>query len=239
MANIEINQLPAASSLTGAEEIPMDQNSDTVKATAQDIANLVDLSLQKVTDGVGNNVTDNSIFIEGDTSVIEKRDSLGDPKVKLSQYSGKGRLELYNSDNYQTNLKNSLATDTREIELPNANGTLALLTDVGLPYKVYVAILTQSGTTAPIVTVLENTTGQTITWSYGTVGYYLGTYSTTFNAAKTVIFIGSSPYFYNGVVIGAGVGSTGDFIILSAKDSSGNYVNGALYNTAIEVRIYP
>ena len=33
------------------------------------------------------------------------------------------------------------------------------------PYKVYTALLTQSGTNAPVATVLENTLGGEIVWS--------------------------------------------------------------------------
>ena len=40
------------------------------------------------------------------------------------------------------------------------------------PYKVYSALLTQTGTSNPTATVLENTLGQTITWSYNGVGAY-------------------------------------------------------------------
>lgn len=39
-------------------------------------------------------------------------------------------------------------------------------------YKVYTALLSQSGTNDPVATVLENTLGQTITWSYNNVGSY-------------------------------------------------------------------
>jgi hypothetical protein len=40
MANVKISQLTSATTLTGAEEIPVVQGSSTVKTTAQDIADL-------------------------------------------------------------------------------------------------------------------------------------------------------------------------------------------------------
>ena len=46
-------------------------------------------------------------------------------------------------------------------------------------YKVYTALLTQSGTSNPTATVLENTLGQTITWSYNGVGVYSSSDITT------------------------------------------------------------
>ena len=47
----------------------------------------------------------------------------------------------------------------------NPDGSLVNLENTGRPYKVYTALLTQSGMTAPVATVLENTIGD-INWSY-------------------------------------------------------------------------
>ena len=43
------------------------------------------------------------------------------------------------------------------------------------PYKVYTALLTQSGTDAPVATVLENTLGYDIVWNRLNAGGYLAT----------------------------------------------------------------
>jgi hypothetical protein len=40
------------------------------------------------------------------------------------------------------------------------------------PYKVYTALLTQTGTSAPVATVLENTLGEEIIWVRNDVGDY-------------------------------------------------------------------
>jgi hypothetical protein len=50
--------------------------------------------------------------------------------------------------------------------------------------KVYTALLTQTGTNAPVATVLENTIGN-IVWSYDSAGTYFGTLSGAFTANKT------------------------------------------------------
>ena len=52
-------------------------------------------------------------------------------------------------------------------------------------YKVYTALLTQSGTDAPVATVLENTLGD-IVWTRDTTGQYLGTLTGAFISGKTV-----------------------------------------------------
>jgi hypothetical protein len=57
-----------------------------------------------------------------------------------------------------------------------------------LPYKVYSALLTQTGATDPTAIVLENTLG-TITFDYFTAGYYNILSSNLFVLDKTFIFI--------------------------------------------------
>ena len=66
---------------------------------------------------------------------------------------------------------------------------------VGRPYKVYTALLTQTGTNAPVATVLENTTGGTITWGRTSSGWYTATISnSSFLVSKVYIYcsIGSN-----------------------------------------------
>lgn len=55
----------------------------------------------------------------------------------------------------------------------------------GAAYTVYTAVLTQSGTSAPTATVLQNTLGGTVVWSYNSAGDYTGTLSGAFTSNKT------------------------------------------------------
>jgi len=64
-------------------------------------------------------------------------------------------------------------------------------------YKVYTAVLTQSSTSAPTPTVLENTLGGTIVWGYSSVGTYSGTLAGAFTSQKT-FFYASNEAAYNG-----------------------------------------
>ena len=59
------------------------------------------------------------------------------------------------------------------------------------PYKVYTALLNQSGTDAPVATVLENTLGGTVVWSRVDTGKYLATLTGAFTGNKTVAFFQS------------------------------------------------
>lgn len=58
------------------------------------------------------------------------------------------------------------------------------------PYKVYTALLTQSGTDAPIATVLENTLGVTPTYGYSSVGEYTLISAGFFTEEKKYLFQG-------------------------------------------------
>jgi hypothetical protein len=52
--------------------------------------------------------------------------------------------------------------------------------------KVYRALLTQTGTDAPVATVLENTLGASVVWTRDDVGAYRATLAGAFPAAKTI-----------------------------------------------------
>jgi hypothetical protein len=126
------------------------------------------------------------------------------------------------------------------------------------PYKVYTALLTQSGTTAPVDTVLENTTniiGSFERWADGR--YYLnftssitidkffipnsGTYQDTAGVAITLYdgsavvgYVTLAPYFTDSTNISK--------LIIDCNNSLGNYTDlsnliglGGIY---IEIRVY-
>lgn len=60
--------------------------------------------------------------------------------------------------------------------------------------KVYKALLTQTGASAPVATVLENTLGGTVVWTRTGVGTYEGTLTGAFTIGKTfsIGYIGDS-----------------------------------------------
>lgn len=72
-----------------------------------------------------------------------------------------------------------------DVTLPDAAGTLAL--DNGV--KVYRALLTQTGTDAPTATVLENTLGGTVVWTYNSPGNYTATLAGAFPFTKTILHL--------------------------------------------------
>lgn len=60
--------------------------------------------------------------------------------------------------------------------------------------KLYVALLTQTGTDAPVATVLQNDLGGTVVFTYSGAGDYSGTLAGAFLAAKTVVSFSNPRY---------------------------------------------
>lgn len=101
-----------------------------------------------------------------------------------------------------------------------------------LPYKSYVALLTQTGEDAPVTTVVYNTLSGTPTWDYQVEGAYRINLTGEFTVNKTVAFISGAN--------ASGVGYTFTIQYLSVDtirilSNSDNW----LTNTAIEIRVYP
>lgn len=132
------------------------------------------------------------------------------------------------------------ASDTNTIVFDSTGVTLN--GDVFIPgtingVKKYVALLSQSGTDAPVATVLENTLGGTVVWSYDDVGSYIATLAGVFAANKTW-FSANTEY------------SNNDFSVNCRRDSDNEafvhvYFPGedtgtdGWANLSVEIRVYP
>ena len=128
-------------------------------------------------------------------------------------------------------------------------GTVADQTDLTTAFgtqgiKRYLALLTQSGSSSPTATVLENTLGGTPVWARTSAGIYTLTLSGAFTTSKTQIFVGTE--------FSAGA----DFVVVSAVHTSANVVtfflkdvemagptatasDNNLFNTPIRIYVYP
>lgn len=108
-----------------------------------------------------------------------------------------------------------------------------------LPYKVYTALLNQSGEDAPTAIVLENTIG-TITFAYVDVGIYQINCSNCFTENKTFILPrgGFSGGFDEGQLYSTQRISSSQYYLYTYGPSLDLY-NGYLNDTAIEIRVYP
>jgi len=117
------------------------------------------------------------------------------------------------------------------------------------PYRVYTALLRQSGTTAPNAIVLENTLGFTPTFSYEFAGEYrINTADPTgFVVGKTVVFIQARGSIVGDVLTYFSVANNTSFIEIMTTNLSGTPTDGLLslnddnklyLYTPIEIRIY-
>jgi hypothetical protein len=103
-------------------------------------------------------------------------------------------------------------------------------------YKVYTALLTQSGTDAPVATVLENTIGD-IVWTRTSDGEYNGILNNAFVVGKS---------YYNLTMTSGGGLDVGQFVhnptqsdfISIATWSNDILTDELLSETPIEIRVY-
>lgn len=109
------------------------------------------------------------------------------------------------------------------------------------PYKVYTALLSQSGTNAPTAIILENTLGGNIVWSRIGIGEYYGTLNGVFTLDKTMGFVQSTStqgvdfsihYIVNRI--------DNNVIYLSSfkANSSSTRYDDIMFKIPIEIRVY-
>jgi hypothetical protein len=101
----------------------------------------------------------------------------------------------------------------------------------------YTALISQSGTSAPTVTVLENNIGGTVVWGRSSVGNYTGTLSGAFSISKTIAFI-------SGMASPTGFflrirRSSNDVVQILTSNSSSSSSDDILSETAVRIEVYP
>ena len=97
------------------------------------------------------------------------------------------------------------------------NFTIQDIIDLTVPYKIYNAVLTQSGNSAPVATVLQNTLGGTVVWTRDSEGLYFGTLASAFTPNKTLVQATNSTNKINIV-----------------NNQSANYIELSVFDTAMQ-----
>ena len=123
---------------------------------------------------------------------------------------------------------NEVAAFTKAVD-----GTIASTVD-GQP-KVYRALLTQTGTDAPVATVLENTLGGVPLWEYDSTGNYNATLVGAFTEGKTCLSIGPCNSFLRYVF----TPGNEDVVSLGINNQSGDAVDDVLFNNYVHILVYP
>lgn len=113
------------------------------------------------------------------------------------------------------------------------------IVSISRSYKTYTALLTQSGSSAPTATVLENTIGN-IVWARTSDGVYSGTLTGAFVSGKTVLFIQDNVSLSTIVISRRDVWiertSANEVALYTLSESA--LVDSVLNNTSIEIRVY-
>jgi len=138
---------------------------------------------------------------------------------------------------YQSSVGTNALTDNRTVSFPDASGTVALVETVK-PYKVYTALLSQSGTSAPTATVLENTLGGTVVWTRSNTGQYVGTLTGAFTDQKTIIFVNRSNPSATAFDTNMAANVININTIGYTTFSNSAYVDGQTNSASIEIRVY-
>jgi len=137
-----------------------------------------------------------------------------------------------------TDVKVATPVTINYVEYPAGTSLETLLQDTVedvKPYKSYVALLTQTGTSTPTAVVLENTLGGTPTLGYTSAGLYTVTLTGAFTANKTVTL--------------TNINSTNVLYSMQAERTSANVVsvttkstvtatNALMTNSILEIRVY-
>ena len=127
-----------------------------------------------------------------------------------------------------------------------AGATVSSIGGGSLGYKIYSALLTQTGTNAPVATVLENTLSGTPVWSRFGTGDYRLTLTSEFTLNKTVILIGNKEFSLSTSLLDPYDVTVGQVSVnelyLDTFTNSG-LADGKLGNNTIpcfiEIRVYP
>ena len=124
----------------------------------------------------------------------------------------------------------------------NSSEVQALMPGGSSSYLVYTALITQASNNPPNATVLQNTLGGTVVWSYSGVGEYYCTLSGAFPEGKTAISITPGSNTFATVITSFNWDMPNAIGILSFQEIAGalskqDGIMGDL--TLIEIRVYP
>jgi len=216
-----------------SQDITANPSSTVLYPSNKAVADYVNLGINLQTATDNGNITTNDIHVY---NVIDSSNATDSAAAYLNNVVGDGGVVgIKKADGTTGEIKGTNLTANRNYEFPDRSGTLALTSDIVPPYKVFVGILTASGTTL-YITELENTIGTIGYSSYGTGGDFVLTTSGLFTADKTIVLSGNSNSD-NATIFKAYWGSIYGVYIK-------NWVSGVLSSTGIlnvpiEIRVYP
>jgi hypothetical protein len=109
------------------------------------------------------------------------------------------------------------------------------VSDILPTYKKYVALITQTSTSAPTVIELENTIGP-IVWTRAATGSYQGTLTGAFTVNKTYVML--SNVLVDSIVMADSTVNLIQIKTTNLHSPSAAYHDGHLNNNTLEIRVY-
>jgi len=139
-----------------------------------------------------------------------------------------------------TDVKTSEPVTVGVVEYPAGTSLDTLLASADTrPYKVYSALLTQTGTAAPVATVLENNLGATIVWTRDAGGEYAATASSAvFTENKTALLVGNGNATWDVLSTFCANWQTTTLIQYTSIGASTMGEDSIYVNTLVEIRVY-
>lgn len=172
-------------------------------------------------------------------NILEIQNNVNGTPINIGKISYNGEVTFNSLD---TDSTAPSTTGTVKMVVCDNTGKLSNKPDPR-PYQVLIGNLSQSGTSAPTFTIFENTTGTTYTTGYSSVGVYTinAVAGNPFTTNKTQVFTSLVQTAVNsGVLYIINTSPDGqNTITIGVMDAFVTYANDILFNTSIEIRIYP
>lgn len=232
------NSILVLKAKTGSGVVPLigltDQDDASNSASIALERNSSQLLNGAVNDMIIRNLSNNKAILFGNT--------VSSTTAERMRINSNGELQVGST----TDLGSSKLQVTGTIQMQDGNqGSGKVLTSdadgVGTwqsrhPYLVYIATISQTGTSAPTVTILENTLGS-ITWARSTTGVYTGTLSSAF--ATNYTWCSATNSDESGSISVVKLRRTNDnAVTLQILDNTFTNMD-AFTNVSIEIRAYP
>ena len=179
----------------------------------------------------------NYIDLYGTTSDMTFNSQYGYPNGGF-KFKHAGLTQFSINANNTATFASLSGTGTRTV-VADASGNLSASATSNPAYKVYTALLTQSGTSAPTAVVLENTLGGTVVLSRVSAGQYKATLTGAFTTNKTTSSCTTGAGTGNNIVTIAAYQSTANEVVFNTSTvAGGGFIDGVLSAATFEVRVY-
>jgi hypothetical protein len=171
----------------------------------------------------------NNVIQSGDGVIVTGNDNfIGIGSKNIAITSSSGVTVLGGVSNVSVTNSSGITVTESNVSYDNGIKTLNSVT-----YKKYIALLKQTGTNAPVATIIENTLTSEIIWTYNGVGDYTGTLTGEFTQYKTTIYHNNTAQGFTYVNW-----QNEDEIDIETWNTLGVNSNGQLDYMTIEIRVY-